>query len=214
MRGDRRPSKGAERATPSEETGLVPEDLVMPLTQPDLFPIEHRLRDGSTLLARRAVPADAAALLDYLETVGGESDFLSFGAGEFGMSQAEEEAFLKKVAADAGELYVVGIVDGLIVTSLTFSAGRRPRVRHRGEFGLSVRKSHWDLGIASLMLDHLIEWARRGKVVTKINLRVRADNERAIRLYERKGFVREGTITRESFLGGVYFSDHHMGLEL
>ncbi len=100
------------------------------------------------------------------------------------------------------------------MSALTFTAGERPRVRHRGEFGISVRKEYWGLGIASLMLDRLLDWARRSGIVTKINLRVRVDNLRAIRLYERKGFVREGTISREAVVDGEYFSDYHMGLEL
>ena len=169
-------------------------------------PSQHPLADGTTLLIRPAEVADAAALLDYFETVSGESDFLTFGPGEFGISLAEEEAVLKKVATRDNELYVVGAVDGRIVGVLTFSAGERPRLRHVGEFGLSILKAYWGLGVGSLLLDRLLEWARRGQVINKINLRVRSDNERAIRLYERKGFVREGTTSRESRIGGTYFS--------
>jgi RimJ/RimL family protein N-acetyltransferase len=175
---------------------------------------EHQIADGRTLLIRSATVADAAAILEYVEAVGGESDFLSFGPGEFGLSLAEEQTFLEKLATRENEFYVVGLVNGLIVSGLTFTAGARPRVRHKGEFGLSVRKEYWGLGIASLMLDQLLDWARRSGTISKINLRVRVDNLRAIRLYERKGFVREGTISREAFVDGEYFSDHHMGLEL
>ncbi len=58
---------------------------------------EHPLADGRILLIRPATAADAATLLDYVEAVGGESDFLSFGPGEFGLSLAEEQAFLEKL---------------------------------------------------------------------------------------------------------------------
>ena len=175
---------------------------------------EHPIADGRTLLIRSATAADAAALLEYVEAVGRESDFLSFGPGEFGLSLAEEQTFLEKLGTRGNEFYIVGLVNGLIVSALTFTGGERPRVRHRGEFGISVRKEYWGLGIASLMLDRLLDWARRSGIVTKINLRVRVDNLRAIRLYERKGFVREGTISREAVVDGEYFSDYHMGLEL
>jgi RimJ/RimL family protein N-acetyltransferase len=50
--------------------------------------------------------------------------------------------------------------------------------------------------------------------VKKINLRVRTDNQRAIRLYERKGFGIEGTSRKEILLDGSYFDHHWMGLEL
>jgi RimJ/RimL family protein N-acetyltransferase len=64
------------------------------------------------------------------------------------------------------------------------------------------------------MVDALVDWARATGFVTKINLRVRTDNPRAIALYKRKGFVIEGTISREMFLDGKYYSHHWMGLEL
>ena len=64
------------------------------------------------------------------------------------------------------------------------------------------------------MLDVLIDWARKSGSVKKINLRVRTDNTRAIQLYERKGFVHEGTISREVVLDDTYFDRHWMGLEL
>jgi RimJ/RimL family protein N-acetyltransferase len=175
---------------------------------------EHQLTDGRMLLIRPATVGDAAALLEYVEAVGGESDFLSFGAGDFGLSLAEEEVFLRKLATRDNEFYIVGQLNGAIVSALTFTAGERPRVRHRGEFGISVRKEFWGMGIGSLMLDRLLEWARRTQIINKINLRVRADNLRAIRLYERKGFVREGTITREVLVDGNYFSHYLMGLQL
>lgn len=44
---------------------------------------------------RKAVSSDAAALIGYLETIGGESDFLTFGQGEFGRSIEEEEKFIE-----------------------------------------------------------------------------------------------------------------------
>ena len=34
------------------------------------------------------LPADAAAMLEYLEAVSGESDFLTFGPGEFELTDA------------------------------------------------------------------------------------------------------------------------------
>jgi RimJ/RimL family protein N-acetyltransferase len=64
------------------------------------------------------------------------------------------------------------------------------------------------------MLDALIEWARGTGIVTKINLRVRTDNRRAIRLYESKEFEIEGTIRRDIRVDGAYFDHHVMGLIL
>lgn len=174
----------------------------------------HHLKNGLVLEIREAMPEDARALLEYVEGISGESDFLSFGPGEFELTEAEEAEFLRRYRDADTQLYLVGLIDDKLVSALTFSGGRRPRLRHSGEFGMSVRKKVWGLGIGSLMLDALIAWARETQIVNKINLRVRTDNQRAISLYQGKGFEIEGTIRKEVFLDGQYFDHHWMGLEL
>ena len=175
---------------------------------------KRELKDGSVLLIREATGNDARAVLNYVEDISGESDFLSFGPGEFELTEAEEAEFLRQCRDTDNQCYLVGLIAGRIVSTLSFSGGHRPRVRHSGEFGITVRKAYWGLGIGSLMLDALIDWARGTQIVKKINLRVRTDNQRAIALYKRKGFVIEGTIRKDIYLGGTYFDHHWMGLEL
>lgn len=55
-----------------------------------------RLKNGQTLTIRRAEHKDAIGLIDYLNTIGGESDNLTFGAGEFSMTQEQEIEFIEK----------------------------------------------------------------------------------------------------------------------
>ena len=175
---------------------------------------EFTLRDDSRLVIREGDPCDAAAILAYLEEISGQSDFLTFGPGEFDLTEEEEQEFLRVAREAENQLYLVGIVNGSIVSTLSFAAGRRPRVRHVGEFGISVHQAWWSLGFGSRMLDTLIDWARCSDVIAKINLRVRTDNRRAIQLYERKGFAREGVIRKACYVNGDYRDDYWMGLEL
>jgi RimJ/RimL family protein N-acetyltransferase len=174
----------------------------------------HDLVDGRVLLIREAEVEDARAVLDYINAISGESDFLSFGPGEFELTEPDEEEFLRQCRASDNQLYLLAIIDDILVATLNFSGGRRPRLRHRGEFGISVRQEYCGLGVGSRMLDALIEWAREGGIVKKINLRVRTDNRRAIRLYLHHGFVVEGTIHKEMVVGDRYYDHYWMGLEL
>ena len=175
---------------------------------------KRRLTNNQLLLVREASAEDVPALLEYIEAISGESDFLSFGRGEFRLSESEEREVLLDYQRSTNKLYALGLIDSEIVSSLSFSAGSRPRIQHTGEFGMSVCKEYWGLGIGSAMLDTLLEWARATGIIVKINLRVRTDNQRAIQLYERIGFVREGTISKEIRLDGKYYDHHWMGLEL
>ncbi len=175
---------------------------------------KQTLKNGAALLIRKAAADDARAVLEYVEAVSGESDFLAFGPGEFELGETAEREALQRYADAENQIYLLGLMDGGVAAALIFSASQRPRLRHCGELGMSVRKRYWGLGIGSLMLDVLIDWAKAGRDIRKLNLRVRSDNARAIRLYEKKGFKLEGTIRREMFLAGSYYDNHCMGLEL
>jgi RimJ/RimL family protein N-acetyltransferase len=176
--------------------------------------ISHDIKNGLRLEIREAKVQDANAILDYIERISAESQFLTFGPGEFELSTIEEESYLKNCHESDNQVYIIGLVNDVIVGSLNFSAGRRSRVRHSGEFGMSVGKDYWGLGIGSRMLDALIRWAIEGQIIKKINLRVRTDNRRAIHLYQRKGFVIEGTIRKEIYIDGRYLDHYWMGLEV
>jgi RimJ/RimL family protein N-acetyltransferase len=171
-------------------------------------PSRHPLKNGETLLIREATALDAQAVLDHVHAISGETNFLSFGPGEFDISVEREWNILQGYHKADNQIYLLGLLNDQIASTLSFSGGHRPRTRHAGEFGLSVRQSHWGLGIGSRMLDALLAWARETQIVTKINLRVRTDNPRAIALYQRKGFALEGTIRQ------TYYDHHCMGLEI
>lgn len=179
-----------------------------------MTPTEHTLKDGRALTLREAEPEDALAVLDYTHTVSAESDNLTFGAGEFELTVPDEEAYLKACKLSQNRIYILAHVEGELVGTLSFAGGHRPRTRHRGEFGMTVRKDFWGLGIGSLLLGALIDWARATGIITKINLGVRTNNARAINLYRRKGFVHEGTVSRGMIIDGEYIDYHNMGLEL
>jgi len=172
------------------------------------------LGDGTVLVIRVGVPEDAAAMLAYLECVSGESDFLTFGPGEFEMTEAQEAAHLATVYKAPDHLHIVAMDGGVIVACLTFGTGRRQRVQHHGELAISVRQSHWGRRIGALLIDTLIDWARTTGSIRKISLRVRTDNARGIALYREKGFVVEGTLRREICVDGEYFDLLYMGLLL
>ncbi|GLV60418.1 acetyltransferase [Dictyobacter sp. S3.2.2.5] len=177
--------------------------------------VQHfELRDNLQLTLRPARPEDAGELLAFVEQIAGESENVTFGPGEFGMTEEEERTYLRQVAETPTSLYLVAEIAGEIAGTLTFSSGKRPRVRHVGEFGISIVRTYWNLGIGGRMLTYLIDWARQSGIIRKLNLRVRVDNQSAIHLYEKMGFVHEGRISREFYIRDQFIDAYHMGLEI
>ena len=175
--------------------------------------LQSTLKDGRALNISHARPQDAAAIVAYVDRASGESDFLTFGAGEFGMSVDDEVTFIEALDGGRFDFMLTGVVDGAIVSTCTVMRPKRPRVRHIGVFGISVARSHWGLGIGKAMCLAMLDVARQVGV-TKVNLEVREDNVAAIRLYESVGFVREGTRSRALRVGDRYYADLAMGIWL
>jgi RimJ/RimL family protein N-acetyltransferase len=74
---------------------------------------------------------------------------------------------------------------------------------HRGAVGMGVVSEHRGRGIGFRLLGAALEEAfRRG--LGRIELDVRVDNVRAIALYEKVGFKREGVIRDAFFVDGKY----------
>lgn len=160
---------------------------------------------------RPAVENDAPAVLAYLHAVGQESPFLSFGAEGPPWDEATERAFLAGIETSDNRLALLAEAGGDIVACLTFRGGDRIRTHHVGEFGISVAQAYQGLGLGRRLIELLLDWSVRSGVIRKVNLRVRADNVRAIALYEALGFVTEGRLTRDTLLDGRFHDGLVMG---
>ena len=134
----------------------------------------------------RAQAQDAAALLNYLKIIGGETENLSFGAEGVPLDLKAEKAYLGMQAQSHENLQLLAKVDGEIIGTASLNR-RQNRMSHRAEFGISLKKAWWGCGAASAMAERILAFARESGV-EQINLEVRSDNKRAIALYEKLGF--------------------------
>lgn len=168
--------------------------------------------NNEKIVIRKAVKEDAEALIEYLDTIGGESDFLTFGAGQFGRSVEQEEDFIENALKKENALFIIAEIDGRIVGNLNFSGGPRQRTAHVGEFGVSVLGEYWGNGIGEELIRYLINWSKNTGMIRKINLRVRSDNARGISLYKKLGFLEEGLVKRDFMINGDFYDSVIMGL--
>lgn len=168
------------------------------------------LADGRPLKLRHLEETDAEASLRYLEAVASETDYLSFGPGEFDTSVDQQAGYLRGLQSGAAGLIVAAVVDGEIAGLASIRRTPRSRIRHVGELGVSVRMRFWGAGVAQPLCQYAFgEAVAIG--VTKIELRVRQDNLRAIKLYRKLGFEIEGSPRSAFFAGGRFYDEYFMG---
>ena len=171
-------------------------------------------RAGRSLTIREVEEGDTQAVLVHTRLVDTESVFLSREPSESPRLEGPERQRISQVRGRPGSLYIAAFDGSAIVGSLDFHGGTRKRTAHAGEFGLTVCRSHWGMGLGGHLLDHLIAWALRGRTIRKVRLRVHAGNSAAIGLYRSRGFIPEGRLSRELRIDGVWVDVLVMGLWL
>jgi RimJ/RimL family protein N-acetyltransferase len=142
-----------------------------------------------TITIRTADERDAAALIEYVAALRAERlpTVFRFDAVP---SLDEEIAFIRRFAGESGACFVATIGE-TIVANLGVSAHRHPQTAHSATLGMAVLRPYRGQGIGTRLLDAAIEWGQHQGLV-RLELEVFSNNSRAVRLYERRGFVVEG----------------------
>jgi RimJ/RimL family protein N-acetyltransferase len=150
------------------------------------------LKDGRSCLLKSAGEEDAQALLEVFRRTHEETDFLLAYNDEKHPTLEEEREFLHRLREHPREAEILAFVEGSAVACGGISqVGAREKLRHRCGFGVSVERAFWGLGIGAALTASAIECARLAGY-EQMELDVVADNERAIALYQRFGFVEYG----------------------
>lgn len=133
-------------------------------------------------------------VIDFVGSMYASSPFLARYPEEWKISHDEETAFLKGTEEAPNRIMLGAFSEGRLVAltdCLPVSANQK--LRHRGQCAISVAPTLAHRGLGSLIFSLMLEQARLAGF-EQVELEVVASNEWAIRLYEKFGFVRIGSI--------------------
>lgn len=151
-----------------------------------------RLRDGRACCLRNGTEQDGASLLEIFLLTHAQTDFLLSYPDECSMTEAQEAQFLKEKTESPDEIELLAEVEGQVVGSAGIGrVGAAFKLRHRAEFGVSIDRAYWGLGIGRALTEACIECARTAGYA-QLELSVVAENETALALYRSVGFVECG----------------------
>ena len=125
---------------------------------------------------------------------------------------ASAELWRKRLAEPPeGTFNLLACVENEIVGQLglhTFP--NHPRRRHAGQIGMAVRDDWHGKGAGSALMRAAIDLADKWLNLTRLELDVYTDNEPAIRLYKKFGFVIEGTLVNYAYRDGQFVDTYTM----
>jgi ribosomal protein S18 acetylase RimI-like enzyme len=184
------------------------------------------MADGTTALGaielRRLQPDDLAAYKQ-LRDAALADDPAAFTSDADAERRKPPESYLARFGTDAplGGVFTLGAWrtsgDGAneLVGAVSCERDLRVKVRHIGHIvGMMVRRDVRGLGLGRQLVAACIADARRADGLEMLTLTVTASNASAVRLYERAGFVRYGTLPHAIKVDGHYHAKDQMVLSL
>ncbi|MBQ6388405.1 MAG: GNAT family N-acetyltransferase [Mogibacterium sp.] len=150
------------------------------------------LKNGKEALLRNADAADGYNVFDAFNATHAETDYLLSYPDENSFDPEQEAQFLQEKTKSPDEIEIIAIVDGKVAGCAGIgTVGRKYKVKHRAELGISVLKEYWGLGLGKALTKACIECAKEAGY-SQLELNVVAENNAAISLYRSLGFVEFG----------------------
>jgi ribosomal protein S18 acetylase RimI-like enzyme len=180
----------------------------------EVEPERYTLSDGTLVTIRTATADHAPGTLALFRSVVDEGRHTVAEPSEVTTTEAEEREYIEADRENPGTLCLVATVDGTVVGMVRAQAEPYRRTRHFADVDSMLVHAPWRRrGVANLLLDALISWARQHPEIEKLGLYVFSTNTAALRLYKRYGFTIEGRYPRDiKFDDGEYADTVAMGL--
>lgn len=143
------------------------------------------------LIVREANGADSSRVIEFLNKVGTESNFLTIDEVGILISEAEMTDFLNQQAEKDNNAYFLAFVGDEIAGILHLTADYHYRVRYIAELFIAVSEDYQGYGIGTILLEDALEWVEEVGTIKRLELTVQARNKKARHLYEKFDFELE-----------------------
>ncbi len=125
-------------------------------------------------------------------------------AGALQLPYTSLEAREKRFAGEAAnQTHLVAVIAGKAV-GMIFLGREEARRSHVGSIGMAVHDAYAGRGVGTALMAAVVDLADNWLQLKRLELSVYADNARAIALYERFGFEREGLSRAFAWRDGAY----------
>jgi L-phenylalanine/L-methionine N-acetyltransferase len=104
----------------------------------------------------------------------------------------------------------VAVVDGQVVGELGVHLETAARRRGIASIGMAVHDDFQGRGVGSALMAAMLDFADNWLGIHRIELTVYTDNAAAVRLYEKFGFLIEGTARRYGLRAGEWVDAYYM----
>lgn len=160
-------------------------------------------------MIREAEEKDAERYKLLIAELEAETDFLLYGRGERSWTLDRVKGLIQHCSKHpASQLLLSEDEDGWN-GHVTVLGGTAPRNRHTARLVTGVKKRVQGKGVADALFRHVETWAK-DHGISRLELTVMTANTRAVRFYEKHGYIKEGTKQGTLMVDGQLMDEYMM----
>ncbi len=170
------------------------------------FAYEGKTKKGKEIVVRYPAMSDLVEMTNYFNTLSKEQTYIMFQGEQLTLKYEKKYLtdFLKKV--NKGEAIKLFAFHNDKLVGVSDIVMQERAANHVGTFGLTVAENYRGEGIGKLLMNLVIQEAKKRIPKLKIiQLGVFGNNGIACSLYEKLGFTRFGILPK-----GIYHQDHYV----
>ncbi len=103
-----------------------------------------------------------------------------------------------------GHHRLVAVKNAAVIGLVNLNQPQNPRLVHSASLGIMVHPHYWGQGVGTALMTAILDLGDNWLNLKRIGLGVRPSNKVAVGLYEKFGFVSEGTKKEADFADGCY----------
>ncbi|WML48325.1 GNAT family N-acetyltransferase [Neobacillus sp. PS3-34] len=160
------------------------------------------------MIIRKAVQGDALNLLNLRMQVE-ESNFMLYDPGERNTTEEKQRRLIESMEAEDNSAIFLAEENGELVGFLFAMGNNINRIRHSVHVAVGVGEAFRGNGVGTMLFQKLEAWAK-SKQIRRLELTVIEHNIAGRSLYEKMGFLIEGTKNDSLFVDGKFVNEFYM----
>ena len=153
----------------------------------------------------RAVKIEDAPDINRMRTMDGVRENI---LGMMSERIADSEKYIRELTQN--DHVLVAEENGAVIGCAGLHVSPRPRERHTAWCGINIHTEHQRQGVGKALMEAILDIADNWLKLKRVELCVFTDNQSAISLYKKMGFVVEGTKKFAAIRDGAYIDEYLM----
>lgn len=164
-----------------------------------------KLKNGKEVKIRQAQISDAEMILSTVKIYIPDSEFIPKYEEEIVLTIEQERNWIESFLRHDNSLLLVAEYENQIIGNIDLSGSQRKMMYHTAVIGMGMLREWRNLGLGTVLMKSILDWATEHPILEIIWLQVYAQNDLGLALYKKMGFEENGLITNFFKRDGRYY---------